>query len=829
MLDPDISTADARRLLSVPHAMPGTTDDRPGPDGWTRRGFLQAVGMGLGGGALVGTLGESFVPGDVRDAFAGAPLGASEGVLITIMLYGGNDGLNTVVPYTDGNYYSQRANIAVPANQVLPLNGQVGLHPRLPYLHSMYQAGQLAVVQGVGYANPDLSHFTSMAIWMNAKFTAGAPTSGWIGRWLDGQTAERAELGAATIDSSVALHLLGEQRRAVGISPYGDMFGVSTEGYDTRMYEGLKTMATPAGRGQWHDMFASTMRTQLNVARDVAPAFSGALPQGDLARKMTVAARLVNADIGLRVIDMGLDAFDTHDNQLAGHPDLLGELDEAISTFYATLAPGFRDRVTIMTMSEFGRTSWSNESGGTDHGTSAPLFVLGSKVKGGLYGQAAPIAGLRRWDRMASYVDFRWVIGSVLDGWMGGGGSSILQGNFTDLGLFAGPPGTFSGGVVPPPTIVLPPAAPSGFVASTPQRVFDTRVGTGGRSTPIAAGESWRFTIAGAHGIPLEAVAVAINLTAVGATAPTFVTVFPSGEQRPTASNLNPVPGAATPNLVVARVGTGGSIDLFNNSGSVDLVGDVVGWFLPGGDVGMSALAPERLLDTRDGTGGVLGTVGPGRWIDLQVTGRGGVSADAVAVALNVTVTEPSESSYLTVWPAGQVRPEASSVNMVRGQTVPNLVIAKVGDGGRVSIFNHSGATHVVVDVLACFGAGVSSKFVALSPQRVLDTREGTGAPMAALGSGMLALPLAGHRGVPASGVSAVLLNVTAVLPSAGTYVTVFPTGIERPVASNLNAAAGQVVPNMVIARLGPDGAAQIYNNAGAIDLVADVMGYFTA
>jgi len=827
MLDPDISTADARRLLSSPIGLPGCSADLLGPGGWTRRGFLQAVGMGLGGGALVGTLGESLVPGDVRDAFAGAPLGASEGILITLMLYGGNDGLNTVVPYTDGNYYSQRSNIAMPAGDVLAMNGQVGLHPRLSYLHSMYQLGQVAVVQGVGYANPDLSHFTSMAIWMNSRFGPGAPTSGWIGRWLDGQPADRADLAAATIDSSVALHLVGENRRAVGISPWGEMFGVESEPPDLRMYAGIKAMAASgAGRGQWHDMFASTMRTQIDLAHEVAPAFAAALPDGNLARKMTIAARLINADVGLRVIDMGLDGFDNHDDQLAGHPDLLGELDQAISTFYATLAPGFRDRVTIMTMSEFGRTSSSNQSGGTDHGTAAPMFVLGTKVKGGLYGQGPSLAGLGQWDRLPAYVDFRWVIGSVLDGWMGGGGSTILNGSFPDLGLFAAAPGTPGG--APPPPIVLAPASPSGFVTSSPQRVFDTRDGTGGRSTPLDAGESWRFTIAGAHGIPLEAVAVAINLTAVGATAPTFVTVFPSGEARPLASNLNPVPGVVTPNLVLARVGTTGSIDLFNNSGSVHLVGDVVGWFLPGGDVGLHALAPERLLDTRTGTGGVLGTVGPGQSIDLQVTGRGGVSSDAVAVALNVTATEPTESSYLTVWPAGQGRPVASSVNMVTGQTVPNLVFAKVGDGGRVSIFNHSGATHVVVDVLGCFGAGVSSKFVALSPQRVLDTREGIGAPMAPLTTGTLSLALAGHRGVPSSGVSAVLLNVTAVLPSAGTYVTVFPSGIERPVASNLNAVAGQVVPNMVIARLGPDGATQLYNNAGAVDLVADVMGYFT-
>ncbi len=830
MLDQDISTADARRLLSVgPRQLAHGLPDVIGPGGWTRRGFLQAVGLGLGGGALTGALGDGFLPGewdDVSGAFASPPIGPTDGILVTIMLYGGNDGLNTVVPYGDGAYYQQRSNIAVPANQVLPINGQVGLNPQLPYLHSMYQRGQMAIVQGVGYPNPDLSHFTSMAIWMNARFGTGAPTTGWIGRWLDGLGAAQAELGAATIDASVALHLVGAQRRAVGISPWGDMFGVDKQAQDLRMYEGIKAMANAgSGRGQWHDMFASTMRTQLNLAHDVAPAFEQTLPDGDLSKKMTIAARLVNANIGLRVIDVGLDGFDNHDDQLANHPDLLAEIDTAIATFYGTLSPAYRDRVTIMTMSEFGRTSWSNQSGGTDHGTAGPMFVLGTRVKGGLYGQGPTLAGLGQWDRLPAYVDFRSVIGSVIDGWLGGGGSTILNGNFENLGLFAGSPGTPGGDI---PVVVLPPATPSGFVATAPQRVFDTRDGTGGRETPLGAGETWRFTIAGKYGIPLDAVAVAVNLTSVDASAATFVTVSPSGEMRPFASNLNPVPGAAIPNLVLARVGVGGSIDLFNNAGTVHLVGDVVGYFSPSSDVGLESLPPARLLDTRDGTGGRLGKLGPGESIDLQVTGRGGVSETCEAVALNITATEPSNASYLTVWPTGQDKPLASSVNMAAGQTVPNMVLAKVGAGGRVSIFNHSGSTHVVVDVLGCFGSGVSSKFVSLSPARVLDTREGTGAPQAPLGRGALSLALAGRGGVPSNGASAVLLNVTAVAPTTGTYVTVFPTDVERPVASNLNAAAGQVVPNMVIARLGGDGAAAIYNNSGTVDLVADVMGYFT-
>jgi hypothetical protein len=575
-------------------------------------------------------------------------------------------------------------------------------------------------------------------------------------------------------------------------------------------------------------MFANTMRTQLEVARDVAPAFVDRLPDNGLVRRLTLAARLINANIGMRVLDVSLDGFDDHEGQLPSHAALMAELDAGLRAFYDTLLPQWRDRVTLMTMSEFGRTSYSNGSSGTDHGTASDLFVIGPKVRGGLYGQQPSLAGLARWDRMAHHVDFRSVIGTVVDSWMGGGGSTIVNGSFENLGLFTNGPG---GGVTPDPggVVVMPPSTPSGFVALAPTRVLDTRDGTGGRSVPLGPQDSWKFSLAGRFGVPVDAVAVALNVTAVDATAPTYVTVHPFAETRPSSSNLNPVPGQVTPNLVVARVGMDGAVVLYNNSGTVNLIADIVGYFIPGSDVGLLAIDPARLLDTRDGTGDRFGAIGEGESIDVQVTGRGGVPADAQAVVLNVTATEPTAASYLTVWPSGDARPVASSVNMSPGQTVPNLIIARVGEGGRVSVFNNAGSTHVVIDVLGAFTPGATARFVPLSPARALDTRDGVGASRARLGRAPLPLGLAGRCGVPASGVSAVLLNVTVVSPSAGTYVTVFPSGRERPLASNLNATAGQVVPNMVLARLGPDGGASIYNNSGDLDLVADVMGYFTS
>ena len=835
MLDPDISAADARMLLSRPDLL----DDVAGPNGWTRRKFLQAIGAGVLGGAALGSFGSDryglgHLGFDMPEAFAATPIGAHDGIVVNIVLYGGNDGLNTVIPYTNPTYYAVRGpangNIAIPAAQVLPLDSNFGLHPNLTYTKSLWDAGQLAIVHGVGYPNPDLSHFTSMAIWMNGSFGVGPASTGWIGRWLDGQPPATADFMAATIGSSVPLHLLGAVRRAVALPENGNgMFGTGTDPAELRMFNGLRAYsALPAGRGQWHDMYAGVLKTQLNLATDVAPVYTPTPTGDDFVKKMTVAARLINANLGFRVLDLGLDGFDTHDSEPANHPDLLFQLDTGLATFFSTLDPAYYSRVTVMTMSEFGRTPYSNDSAGTDHGTANVQFVIGPNVQGGHYGQPPSFASINdQWDRLEMTTDFRNVFGTILDGWMGGGASTILNGSYQNLGFFRTGPGDPppSGGI--PPIVTLP-SIETEFVSMNPQRLFDTRDGTGGRLGALGAGESWPFMIRGQFGVPADAVAVAVNLTAVGATGPTFVTAWPGGQARPLTSNLNPVPGMAVPNLAIIRLGSGGDVNFFNNTGSVHLLADIVGYFRGGTSVGLEPLAPARLLDTRDGTGGRMGALGQGQSFDLQVAGRNGVADAPQAVALNVTVTGPTAGSFLTVWPSGEGRPLASSVNMVPGQTVPNMVLTRVGANGKVSIFNNTGSTDVVVDVLGCFHGDASGRYVALSPRRVLDTREGLGAPLAQVGQTPLEVTLAGKGGVPGDGVSGVMLNVTAVSPTANTYITVYPAGSDRPLASNLNVTAGQVIPNMVLARLGSDGAVMMFNNGGVVDLVADVVGYFT-
>ena len=243
-------------------------------------------------------------------------------------------------------------------------------------------------------------------------------------------------------------------------------------------------------------------------------------------------------------------------------------------------------------------------------------------------------------------------------------------------------------------------------------------------------------------------------------------------------------------------------------------------------------LPPARVLDTRSGTGAPVAKVPGGGAIDLQMTGRGGVPASGVsAVVLNVTVTEPNAAGYLTAWPAGEARPLASNLNFIPGQTVPNLVVVKVGAGGKVSLFNSAGATHVVADVGGWYGASgatAGSRYHPVAPSRLLDTREGLGsAPSMLPPTGTLELVVTGRGGVPATGVSAVALNVAVTQPLARGYLTAWPSGDSLPLASSLNFSAGQTVANHVAVKVGPDGKVNFYNGGGGLHIVADVAGWF--
>jgi alpha-tubulin suppressor-like RCC1 family protein len=260
---------------------------------------------------------------------------------------------------------------------------------------------------------------------------------------------------------------------------------------------------------------------------------------------------------------------------------------------------------------------------------------------------------------------------------------------------------------------------------------------------------------------------------------------------------------------------------------------------LPG--AGLQPLTPARLLDTRPATQTVdnryvgTGAVGAGNSIDVEVTGRGGVPADGVAaVVLNVTATAPTTTTYVTVWPSGAPRPNASTLNAAADQTVANSIIVGVGSDGRVALYNDAGNTFLIVDVAGWFPAG--SGFTPTTPARLLDTRpqaatsDGTHAGTGTVGAdGTIDVQVTGRGGVPATGVAAVALNVTATEPTATSYVTAWPAGAARPNASNLNVTAGATVANLVVTGVGDGGRVALYNEAGATHLIVDVVGWFNA
>jgi DNA-binding beta-propeller fold protein YncE len=372
----------------------------------------------------------------------------------------------------------------------------------------------------------------------------------------------------------------------------------------------------------------------------------------------------------------------------------------------------------------------------------------------------------------------------------------------------------------------------SSFVPVSPVRVLDTRTGTGGYDAPVGPGGTISLQVTGVDGVPASAVsAVVLNVTATDPTASSYVTVYPDGQARPTASSLNFTAGETIPNLVTVPVGSDGAVDFYNNSGSTDLVADLEGYYTTiGTDSLYVAAGPSRVLDTRNGTGAPQAPVGPGGTISLQITGMGTVPASEVsAVVLNVTATDPTASSYVTVYPDGTTRPTASNLNFTPGETVPNLVTVAVGSDGAVDFYNNSGSTDLVADLEGYYTtSGTGSSFVPVSPVRLLDTRDGTGGYTAPVGpGGTIGLPVAGTDGLPASGLTAAVLNVTATEPTASSYVTVYPDGITRPVASNLNFTAGETVPNLVVVPVGADGQIDLYNNTGSVELVADLAGYF--
>jgi len=356
----------------------------------------------------------------------------------------------------------------------------------------------------------------------------------------------------------------------------------------------------------------------------------------------------------------------------------------------------------------------------------------------------------------------------------------------------------------------------------TPNRLLDTRELSAGAATGLAqsivpGGSSISLKVTGGD-VPETALAVALNITAVGGQAPGFLTVFPDGGPQPGTSSVNFPLDTPAPNSVVAKIGTGGRIRIFASQ-SVQVVVDVFGWFGPGGDARLFTVAPDRVLDTR--TGGT--PVGQGQTIDVQIAGTTRVPVGATAAVLNVTATEAAQPGFLTVFPSDRAKPFVSSVNFVPAVPRPNLVIAPLGADGKIKIFA-SQQSHVIVDVMGWFGNAGQAEYVEVASTRLLDTRRPSDGGVKINAGATRHLQVVGAV-VPPNARS-VVLNVTITEPDQPGFLTVYPGNGARPPTSNLNYLKNETIPNAVIVGLGFTGTIDLYTSQTTY-VVVDVVGYF--
>jgi uncharacterized protein (DUF1501 family) len=403
----------------------------------TRRRFLQAT---LGSSALV-SLGLDVPLFVARTARAAAGQQRSQGnVLVIVQLSGGNDGLNTVIPYADPEYAKNRALLRIPEGQIAKIGDDVGLHPSLTAMAKLFEDGRVAIVQGVGYPNPDRSHFRSMDIWHSAQPQTQRVSDGWLGRALE----QRGGTAGADVP---ALHLGGEKlplalvSRGVAVPSVESLetFRLRTAGGAVplqalqKLAEAPRVNSTPLldfVRRSTLGAYASSEQVQAALAEERT---ATAYPGYRLARKLQTVAQLIDARLETSIYYLSLDGFDTHANQAAGHAALLRELSESVAAFMTDLAArGHADRTLLMTFSEFGRRVKENASAGTDHGAAAPLFLVGNRVQAGLIGKHPSLTDLDSGD-LKFHTDFRSVYATLLEAWLGCPSEQVLSGKFQHL------------------------------------------------------------------------------------------------------------------------------------------------------------------------------------------------------------------------------------------------------------------------------------------------------------------------------------------------------------------------------------------------------------
>lgn len=400
------------------------TDDHAA---WSRRDFLSTLGLGLAGNAFL--LGRTPVRAMGRPSLL-STLQALETdhVLVLIQLSGGNDGLNTIVPYGDDRYYGLRPNLSLAASEVLPLSDHLGAHPALAPLDALYGDGYMGIVTNVGYPDPNLSHFRSTDIWLSASDSDVEEPTGWVGRylddvWPDAEAPPPESPLAVQLGVNAPMLFQGADQHLGMALQNLDLFerlAAGGELYPTAdVPDALYGQEMAFVRSIANDSFQYAGAVQ---AASEAGANSVAYPGGgnQLAGNLAVIARLIKGNLGTRIYHTALGGFDTHANQAGQHTRLLGYLAEAVAAFQTDLGPDWRERVLVMTFSEFGRRPYENGSRGTDHGTAAPLFLFGGGVRGGLHGRAPALdeaALAAQGGNLTHDVDFRAVYATVLRDW----------------------------------------------------------------------------------------------------------------------------------------------------------------------------------------------------------------------------------------------------------------------------------------------------------------------------------------------------------------------------------------------------------------------------
>jgi uncharacterized protein (DUF1501 family) len=411
----------------------------------TRRQFLRQGLTLVGAGATVpGFIDQTALalagPDGAR-AVKSQPGVPDDRILVVVQMAGGNDGLNTVIPFGHDIYRKSRPKLAIPADEVLRINDDLGFHPQAAGLKSLYDDGLLAVVQGVGYPNANRSHFKSTDIWETAS-PEGRMHTGWIGRYFDHECAGSdpcpPQRGVA-LKAEAPLAMQGEAFRGVTFTnPQSLQWRRERQEV---MFDAFKKLGAPESNAPMTEL-AYLRRTALDArlsATEIRAASRGEAqvnyPQFPFAQALRNVGRMIASEMPTRIYYVSMGGFDTHSGQTPRHRQLMTQLAGSLRAFISDLADqGNLDRVVVMTFSEFGRRVTENASGGTDHGEAAPMFLIGTKVAAGVHGTHPDLENLHRGD-LAFNLDFRRVYASVLGDWLEADAGKLLGRKFDPLKL----------------------------------------------------------------------------------------------------------------------------------------------------------------------------------------------------------------------------------------------------------------------------------------------------------------------------------------------------------------------------------------------------------